>query len=91
MPTSQEVKQLMGALLSDRRHARDLDVETLAERLAGRPLADVAFLMREAARLAARSGKDSLDQRSLEQGLEVVLSRTAPGTPRRPIGFLDRG
>jgi len=90
MPTAQEVNNLIHTLLGERRHGEDVDAEALGLRLAGRPLADVGFLLREAARIAARSGKDHLDRASLEAALEAVLSRPAPGAPRRPIGFLGR-
>jgi cell division protease FtsH len=81
-----EVHSLLGKLLADL-PADDVDAGPLARELAGRPLSDVAFVVREAARLAARSGKDRLDQQSLMAALAAapVRDREA-GQPRR-IGF----
>jgi len=64
----------------------DVDPKPLARALAGRPLSDVAFVMREGARLAARSGKHRLDQGSLETALRAVPVRGAEATRR--IGFV---
>lgn len=59
----------------------------LASILAGRPLSDVAFVVREGARLAARSGCEKLRQDHLMAALENALARNERGSPRR-IGFL---
>lgn len=64
----------------------DVDPRPLAKALANRPLSDVAFVVREGARLAARSGKRRLDQVSLEAALRAAPARGA-GSPRR-IGFV---
>ena len=63
-----------------------VDPQPLAKALANRPLSDVAFVVREGARLAARSGKSRLDQASLEAALKASPARGAE-SPRR-IGFV---
>src|SRR3546814_18453437 len=60
-----EVQSLLDKLLSALPKESDVDSKPLAQELAGRPLSDVAFVVREGARLAARSGKERLDQASL--------------------------
>jgi hypothetical protein len=64
-----------------------VDAEPLAKKLAGRPLSDVAFVVREGARLAARAGEDKLGQEFLLAALEDTPSRTEEGSSRR-IGFV---
>ena len=61
----------------------------LAHELAGRPLSDVAFVVREGARLAARSGKERLDQASLLEALRTTPAREREGgETKRRIGFI---
>src|SRR3546814_4654918 len=50
-----EVQSLLDKLLSALPKESDVDSKPLAQELAGRPLSDVAFVVREGARLAARS------------------------------------
>jgi hypothetical protein len=80
-----EVLSLLEALCAKLPQQAKIDCAPFARRLAGRPLSDVGFLMREAARLAARGGRDTLDVASLEAALESVLSRADPDAPK--IGF----
>ena len=57
----------------------DVDPKPFAHELAGRPLSDVAFVVREGARLAARSGKNALYQESLLAALESAPAREREG------------
>lgn len=87
MPTSDEVSALLTSLLSRIPHAEELDTEDLVSALAGRPLSDAAFVIREGARLAARAGRNALDTDSLHAAM-TRLSATGRATPEeRPIGF----
>jgi cell division protease FtsH len=56
MASEEEVRALLGKLVTDLPCENDIDVAILAKRLTGRPLSDVAFSVREGARLAARAG-----------------------------------
>lgn len=83
-----EVKSLLDKLLSSLPKESDVDSNPLAKQLAGRPLSDVSFVVRESARLAARSGKDRLDQASLLSALHSSPAREREGgEPKRRIGF----
>lgn len=64
----------------------EINIDFFAEELAGKPLSDVAFLVQEGARLAAKSGKDLLDQESLEKALEKMNVNKENKQSR--IGFL---
>lgn len=84
MPSREEVEALLRALLR-KVPSEGVDYGQLSSRLAGRPLSDVDFVVREGARLAARAGRDSIDGESLM--LAVASSRSRAPEPRRKIGF----
>jgi AAA+ superfamily predicted ATPase len=83
-----EILSLLEKLLSALPKTDDVDPKPFAHELAGRPLSDVAFVVREGARLAARSGKNSLDQESLLAALESAPAREREGGQQRRIGFI---
>ncbi|MBZ0070846.1 MAG: ATP-binding protein [Gammaproteobacteria bacterium] len=84
-----EVQSLLDKLLSSLPKEPDVDSTPLAHELAGRPLSDVAFVVREGARLAAHSGKDRLDQASLLAALRTTPAREREGgEKKRRIGFI---
>lgn len=87
-PSAQEVRSLLDKLLSDLPKAPDVSAEPLVAQLAGRPLSDVTFVVREAARLAARAGKDKLDQESLQAAMRVAPAREREGQAKQRIGFI---
>ena len=84
-----EVRSLLENLLSTLPKEDDVDPKPLAHELAGRPLSDVSFVVREGARLAARSGKDRLDQESLLSALLDAPAREREGSgAQHRIGFI---
>jgi hypothetical protein len=84
-----EVRSLLDKLLSALPTEHDVDSSLLAARLAGRPLSDVTFVVREGARLAARAGKDRLDQASLMTALASSPARgQEKSDEKRRIGFV---
>ena len=86
MPSAPEVSDLVESLLAKVPVEREIDYEDTVKSLTGRPLSDSAFVIREAARLAARAGKGALDSESLQQ----ALSSLPPTEPKkRPIGFVQ--
>jgi cell division protease FtsH len=83
-----EVLSLLEKLLSSLPKDKDVNAVPFAKELAGRPLSDVAFVVREGARLAARSGKNRLDQDSLLAALHSAPARNREGETQRSIGFI---
>lgn len=84
-----EVQALLDKLLSSLPKESDVDSSPLAQELAGRPLSDVSFVVREGARLAARSGKEKLDQASMLSALRGSPAREREGgDTKRRIGFV---
>lgn len=67
----EEIKAMINHLLSSLPHD-DVDTESLAEELSGRPLSDVAYLVKEGARLTAKAGKNRIDQDAMEDALDTI-------------------
>jgi cell division protease FtsH len=83
-----EVRSLLDKLLSSLPREQDVDSQPLARELAGRPLSDVAFVVREGARLAARSRKEGLDQASLLAAMHAAPVRDYEDDSHKRIGFI---
>lgn len=60
-PGEAEVAAALEALVSERPRAPGLGLMRAAQRLAGRPMSDVAWAVNEAARLAVKSSKEAID------------------------------
>jgi cell division protease FtsH len=84
-PNELEIGALLSCLISKLPCLGSIDVETTAKSLAGRPLSDVAYIVRECARLAARAGKAGIDQESFSA---AVAASGRMGEPERRVGFL---
>jgi Cdc6-like AAA superfamily ATPase len=89
MPSREEVASLLDSLLSKLPKADDLNVDKILDALTGKALSDSAFVIREAARLAAKAGKTELDQQSIEAAL-YSLPKDKEKNSRR-IGFVLDG
>jgi chromosomal replication initiation ATPase DnaA len=87
MASREEVLALLTKLAGDLPCEGGLRLDALAAKLEGRPLSDVAFVIREAARLAARSGKDRLGQDNLDKAAESAPARDGEESHRK-IGFV---
>ena len=85
LPTEDEVSELLDASLRKVPMEGEIETHSVVKALTGRALSDSAFVVREAARLAARAGKDGLDDESLRAAL-AGLPALEP--ERRPIGFI---
>jgi len=86
MPSKEEVSSLLDSLLYKLPKNRELNLDMLVSACTGRALSDAAFVVREAARLAARSGKSSLDQDSLDAALNSLPH--GQEKKKRRVGFI---
>lgn len=82
-----EVLMLLKHLLSELPTAGDVDAVPIAAALAGRPLSDVSFVIREAARRAARDDQTAIGQRYLLAALDDTQARSREGEAPRRIGY----
>ena len=72
MPTTIEVMSLLDSLLCKLPKSKDIDLKVIVNALTGKPLSDSAFVIREAARHAAKSGKKQIDQESIATALHSL-------------------
>jgi hypothetical protein len=84
---AEEVSMLLDRLLLTLPHDGTVDVGILAQRLAGRPLSDVVYVVREGGRLAARAGVSQLGQSFLLAALDGAPPR-GEENPKRHMGFV---
>lgn len=87
MATPAEIEELLRDLLSSLPHTEDVEVGSLARALGGRPLADVSFVLREAARLTARDGRTQVDHATLVASIKRAAPRETGEKDRPRIGF----
>lgn len=86
MPTETEVESLLRGLFSERPCEENIKLQKTIALLNGRPLSDASFLVREAARITAKSGKSKIDNASIEQAMKLVVREKAAPEERK-IGF----
>lgn len=87
MPSKEEIFALFSDLLANIPHDPALDIEKLSKAMEGRPLSDCAFVIREAARLTAKQGKDRVDERCLTEASHSLPPKDSDEKPRN-IGFI---
>jgi cell division protease FtsH len=83
-----EVFTLLSSLLSSLPTKEDVDPQPLAKALTARPLSDVTFVVRDAARRAARSGNSKISQENLLEALHDAPAIDPDAGKRNPIGFV---
>jgi SpoVK/Ycf46/Vps4 family AAA+-type ATPase len=74
MPSAEEVKQLLNHLLLKLPVTEDIDLYLLAERLEGRPLSDIAFVVKEAGRLAVKQRRETINNNVLLSAATLLPS-----------------
>jgi hypothetical protein len=84
-----EVAALLRSMTEGLPLAEGLDINGYGKRLAGRPLSDASFLIREGARVTARNRQNLIDASSLDAAL-ATLERKDSEVRREPIGFVTR-
>lgn len=84
MPTREEMEAALAARLSKLPTAEDVELPPLVAALAGRPMSDLAFVVKEAGRLSVRGEKDAIDQAALRAAI-----RNLPPLQRacKKVGF----
>jgi cell division protease FtsH len=83
----EEMRALLQKLLAHIPVDDDVDVQGVASKLAGRPLSDAAFVVREAARLSAKLGRQCIDRASLDAAI-TSASRPGKTQEQRRVGFI---
>lgn len=84
-PSKEEVANLLHTLLSPLPTTEDIDISFMANKLAGKPLSDVAYTVREAGRIAVKNEKTEIDLECLKAALENI--KCGVDENKRKIGF----
>ncbi len=85
MPSAIEVEQVILHALSKLPHDEAIDIQKLSVSLEGRPMSDVAFVIKEAARLTARAHKKSIEEVMFIEVIEKLEKTQSPKMNK--IGF----
>ena len=85
MASAQEIESLLLVRLKTLPVANDVQVPDIAKHLEGRPLSDVAYVLKEAGRFAVKAGKETIDRVCMESALNT-LPKATKATGRK-IGF----
>jgi len=88
MPSAEEVESLLIKLFKERPCEEGLNISEAVKVLTGNPLSDLAFLVQETARLAAKSGRNKIDSDSLSKAINTLRKITEEKEKeKRKIGF----
>ena len=72
MPTRDEVETLLQSMISRLPVAEDTSLDLVVDVLTGKPFSDLAFVLREAGRLAVKNDKHLIDQESIDGALQGI-------------------
>ena len=87
MPSYDDIYQLITSLLNDLPHDEYIDIHELSVRLQGNSVSDVAFIVKEAARLTARNHLKSITQENILIAIQNCCS--LENNTKRTIGFIS--
>ncbi len=85
MPSFKEVEALLRSELSKLPTSDDIQYDDICHELTGHPLSDVAFVIKESGRIAARNKKERIDQISISHSLELLKSSIK--STNKKLGF----
>ena len=86
--TAEEIAKVFKAELAKTKFAPKLQIKKLAEKMVGRPLSDVTYVVRQGIRSAVRSGRKQVEQKDLEKGLtELCEAHKLQQKKSHKIGF----
>lgn len=86
MPTAEDIRRMLDTALGKLPVEKDINLDKVVEALAGKPRSDVAFVVKEAARLTAFRGKDRISQVEIDDALKAKALASQEPTKKR-IGF----
>lgn len=87
MPTQEEILLLLRSLLASLPSAEDLSLDEAAQALDGRAPSDVAFVVKNAGRIAARVGDKAIAMTHIAEAIKLLPPATEK-KQSRPIGFV---
>jgi len=75
MASEAEIFSLLKKLITEIPTDKNIDLKFISDKLHGRPLSDVAFTIREGARISVKEGYDNMNGECLKKALALTLSR----------------
>jgi cell division protease FtsH len=72
-PSTDEVRAALREILSGRPQ-KNVELDSLSEKLAGRPMSDIAWVVNDAARAAARAKRDAIEQEDLSEAVQRLFA-----------------
>ena len=85
LPSKDEIENLLKFLTKDISIEKGFDASELSKKLEGKTLADVNFIIKEAALISGKNGLDEISLQSLEESINSLPKKQE----RRRIGFGD--
>lgn len=83
MPTAEEIEALLASKFNSLPVDESVDIKIISGKLAGHPMSDVSFVVREAGRFAVKNNLDYMNMRCFEDAIELL-----PKEKEKPrIGF----
>jgi ATP-dependent 26S proteasome regulatory subunit len=89
MASEGEAASLLSYLLASVPHDSDIDVAALAHEFAGRPLSDISYLVREAARRSAKNRSTALTSQIVREVMDSIHRHEMEGKSSKRVGFLQ--
>ena len=83
MASKEEIAAYLTAKFEELPVAEDASIDYIAESLDGHPFSDVTYILREAGKLAVKSGKDFIDKECFDKALSTLPQKEE----KRKIGF----
>lgn len=87
MPSKIEVESLVKSLVTKLPVDKDIKLDDFIDKMTGKPLSDTTYVLREAARITAKAGKNYIDQESLNEVLKAAQESGKKEEKRNRIGF----
>lgn len=87
MPSSIEIQLVIESMLKELPHDEELNTKELADLLEGSPMSDVAYVIRESARLTAKNQLKTITQEVIFSAAQIVGNSRKEN--KRTIGFLN--
>lgn len=87
MPTKKEVLSVLTDSLNKLPCEDNIDLDQYAEILNGRPMSDVAFVIREASRIAVRNRSKVIKDEYIDVVVKELISKKKDKQEQRKIGF----
>ena len=84
--SKEEIAQVLVSELAKTKAQKDIETESMAKEMLGRPLSDVTYVVRQAIRRAVRGGRREVTKQDLEQEVAELI-KTRPVKKNHEIGF----